>query len=79
MEHLILINQALRVLLVVCAPLIAAIAVGGTVISAVMAASGIQDRSINYAARVIIVVGILYYFTPYAATEIARLAELSLK
>ena len=79
MEHLILINNALRILLVACIPLIIAIAFGGTVVSAVMAASGVQERSLSYATRVIILIAVLYFLIPNVVTQIIALAELSLK
>ena len=79
MEHLILVNNALNVLCIACVPLIIATAFGGTVVSAVMAASGVQERSLSYAARVIIVVVVLYYLLPYVVSQIVALSELSLK
>ena len=59
--------------------MIAVVAVGSTIVSAVMASTGIQERSLSYAARVIIILGVAYFFIPKIISPLVKLAELSLQ
>lgn len=78
MEYEIL-QEAVRILFVVGFPLVALTALAGTLVSALMAVTTIQEPALSYAVRLAVVALLLYYLMPYAVRSLTSLGELALR
>ena len=72
-----LLVEALRVLFVVCLPVIVALALAGTLVSALQGVTGLNDSASAYALRLIVLVMVLYFFFSSMSESIVNLARMA--
>ena len=74
-----MLQEALRVLFLVGAPIVLITAAVGTIVSGLMAATTIQEQALSYAVRLAVVVLVLYMMMPLAARSLTTLGEMALR
>ncbi len=72
-------QEAFRILFVIGFPLVVLTAIAGTLMSALMAATTIQEPALGYAIRLAAVAVVLYYMMPYAVRSVTTLGEMALR
>ena len=70
-----IIVEAVRVLLLVGVPLVILLGVAGTLVGALQAATTIQDSALSYAAKLLMLVLVIYLLLPMAVKLVTALAE----
>lgn len=67
--------EALRVLFLLSAPLVAAVAFGGLIASILQASMAINEPALNYGVKLLVFLLVLYFLFPTIAQSLLSLAE----
>ncbi len=70
-------TEALRVVFLLGLPVVLFGALAGTIVGALQSATSIQDTTLQYAARLIVVLLVLYFLAPAVGRYFVQLAEKS--
>jgi len=72
-----LISFSLRIFFVISVPLLAAMVLASLVVGLLQAASGVQEKTIQYAARLVVFVVLAYLFFPLVASYLSEVFLLA--
>lgn len=78
-EHMDVLVHGVRALLYIGVPVVVIVSLVGTIVSALQAATTIQEPALGYAARLVALVGLLYLLFPAFARTCIDLAELAFR
>ncbi len=68
--------EALRVLFLICLPLVAAMLISGSIVSVFQGATSIQEPAVGYAVRVSTLIAVFYLLYPTIEESLLRLSDL---
>ncbi len=74
-----MIDSALRILYLSGGPVVLATVLAGLLVSGLQAAMGLQESSLNFAAKLAALVAVLYFILPGMVLQLRALAEMSLQ
>ncbi|MCB0333155.1 MAG: flagellar biosynthetic protein FliQ [Bdellovibrionales bacterium] len=70
-----IITEAFRVIFLLGLPVVLLAALAGSIVGALQSATSIQDTTLQYATRLIVVMLVLYFLTPAIGRYFVQLAE----
>lgn len=68
-------SHVLRVLLLICGPVVLFVALASSLVSALQTVTNIHDTSLQYAVRFLTFLVVLYFFAPIFISQLTSLAE----
>lgn len=75
----IVLHDGLKALFLISVPLVAGVALAGTLTAAVQGATSLHDSATAYAVRLLALVVVLYLYLPAFLTQIAALAQYAFR